>query len=310
MGQEGVVPDEGLEVAADDVVLLHDVDRDALGLDEVADVRDDVEEAADVVGAVDLAQDGLEALALLLGADEAGLDVQPLLDLADEPGVEEALDLGDLAQDVLDLALLEAEGAAELDGLRLEAGVLDDPAQGPEEAEVARLAGGGPADLDVEARRPLVGRAQQPFLVGADEQDAGRRADRALEGGGGGEGRVDDRRRDVALGEEGQGGLGIGGGQDRTVLLGQAGEAVGFRINGMDNDDPFLDHSPRRAFSDETRMKMYTRSLPAVNPLFGLLIRSGGYGIFSVRDVSEETINGEIRDRARSEHPGPQGHPA
>jgi hypothetical protein len=37
----------------------------------------------------------------------------------------------------------------------------------------------------------------------------------------------------------------------------------------MDNDDPFLDHSPRRAFSDETRMKMYTRYSPSVNLFLG-----------------------------------------
>ena len=115
MRQEGVVPDERLEVAADDLVLLHDVDRDAPGLDDVPDLGDDVEEAADVVGPVDAAEDGLDPLALFLGPDVARLDGQALLDLAEEARVEQALDLADLAEDVLDLGLLEAEGAAQVE---------------------------------------------------------------------------------------------------------------------------------------------------------------------------------------------------
>ncbi len=253
MGQEGVIPDEGLEVAADDLVLLHDVDRDALGLDDVTDLGHDVEEAADVVGAVDPPEDGLDPLALLLRSDVAGLDGEALLDLAEEARVEQALDLLDLGQDVLDLGFLEAERTAQIDRLGFQARALEDAAEGPEESHLPGLGGGGAAEVDVDAGRPFVGGAGDIGLVVAGEEDAGRRPDHGLQGRRPGKGRVDDRDGDVPFGERGQDRFGARSprGPGRTCWARRANRSAsaGRRVN---DEDALLEHSPLRVFPGES----------------------------------------------------------
>ena len=311
MRQEGVVPDEGLQVAADDLVLLHDVDRDAPGLDDVADLGDDVEEAADVVGPVDPAEDRLDPLALLLRPDVARFDGQALFDLAEEARVEQALDLADLVEDVLDLGLLEAEGAPQDGRLLLEPGALDDAPERPEERQLPGLGGGGAAEVGVDGLRPFVGRAGDQVLVLADDEDPGRRADHGLEGVRAGEGRVDDDGRDVAPGQGGERLFGIGFAPDRPVLPGQAGQTVGLRRRRVHDEDARLDHSPlgdqtARSATNSSFSLHYVHQIfvPGSIDFFGFDQPSRGCGIFPAQNSLEVTNNGENSQRSGPEYPG------
>src|SRR3990170_845748 len=95
MGEEGVVPDQGFEVFPESLILVEHIKGQAGRLDEFFDVGDRVEEAAHIVGDVNLAQDVFDLLLSSLEPEVADLEGDPLLKLLDDAAVNRALDLPD-----------------------------------------------------------------------------------------------------------------------------------------------------------------------------------------------------------------------
>jgi len=105
MGEEGLIPNQRLEIGPERVAVLEKVEGDASGPDDLLDVGNRVEEVVYVRGRVQLAEDVLELAVEPLDADVTGLEGDPLLELLDESlgqGAADALDLGvDVAERLL-----------------------------------------------------------------------------------------------------------------------------------------------------------------------------------------------------------------
>ncbi len=172
VGEELVVPDQGLQELAQGLVLVEDVEGDAARLHQVLDLADRVEQAADVGGHVDLPEQALDLLFPPLEPEVADLEGDAFLELPDDVVVDEALDLADLRVDLVD-----AVPGGFLGGEILDLGFEAGPVEGePELAEVSLargLVGGEGCEIDVVGGGPAVDRAAGGDLVAAGDEDGG-----------------------------------------------------------------------------------------------------------------------------------------
>ncbi len=250
MGEEGVVPDQGLEVSAERLVLVQDVDRGPGRLDDVLELRDDIEEARNVVGLVDLAEDRLDPLPLLPEPDVLGLDGDPLLELLDEILVDEVLDLLDLGVDVPDPGLIEIERFPEGGDLRFHRDMGERPFERPRELGLVLDREGQGERVDVSVGRPIAGDGPEPRIVASGDDDGRSLAEQASSG-------RQLRGRSVEDGDQGVGSLRQGRGRfergrddGRSVRPAKPRQELGFERIRIQNEYRSRIHTPAPASYD------------------------------------------------------------